>query len=269
MRRILLLSIVFVFGLLGFFAFGKDVPKMAAAVDETDAILKKAFAKSMFGTSQGTATINMLITSSEGHKKERVLLFKALSEKENLLQYLIKFLKPADLKGTAFLVKERKGQLPDQYVYVPAAKTVRRIAAGNATSSFFGSDFIYADLLPYPSDKKDDVSVKKLPDQQLGGQSVYVIEVTPKMAESPYGKLLLYIEKAQSIAAKIDFFDKAGQPLKVLKVRKLKKIEGNFVPVDIEMKNLQTKSSTIITVDNIDPKAKLSPNDFTEAAMQR
>ncbi len=269
MRNFLFLPIVFIFSLLAPAANAKEVIKPAAEVDDTDAILKKAFAKSMFGTSQGSATINMTIISPEGHKKERVLLFKALSEAENQLQYLIKFDKPAELKGTAFLVKERKGQLPDQYVYIPAAKTVRRIAAGNATSSFFGSDFIYADMLPYPTDKKDEVSIKKLPDQQLGGQAVYVIEVTPKMAESPYGKLLIYIEKAKVIASKIDFFDKSNQPLKTLKIRKLKIIEGKLVPVDLEMKNLQTKSSTIITVDNIDSKAKLSANDFTEAAMQR
>lgn len=261
MRNFLFLPIIFMFSLLASVAF--------AAVDDTDAILKKAFAKSMFGTSQGTATINMTITNPEGQKKERVLLFKALNGAENQLQYLIKFDKPAELKGTAFLVKERKGQLPDQYVYIPAAKTVRRIAAGNANSSFFGSDFIYADMLPYPADKKDEVSIKRLPDQVLGGQSVYVIEVTPKMSESPYGKLLIYVEKVHAIASKIDFFDKSNQALKSLRIRKLKTIEGKLVPVDLEMKNLQSKSSTIITVANIDPKAKLSANDFTEAAMQR
>ncbi len=269
MRSFSFLLIVSTLSLSSSFAIAKDAHKAFVTADSADAILKKAFGKSMFGTSQGTASIHMVITSPEGQQKERVILFKARSEAEGQLQYLMKFEKPADLKGTAFLVKERKGQLPDQYVYIPATKTVRRIAAGNATSSFFGSDFIYADLLPYPADKKDQVSVKQLPDQQLDSQSVYVIEVTPKLAESPYGKLLIYIEKAQSLATKIDFFDKANQPLKTLKIRKLQKVEAQLVPVDIEMKNLQTKSSTTITVDNINPKAKLSANDFTEAAMQR
>jgi uncharacterized protein len=197
------------------------------------------------------------------------LLFKALSGIENQLQYLIKFDKPAELKGTAFLVKERVEQLPDQYVYIPATKTVRRIAAGNATSSFFGSDFIYADMLPYPTDKKNTVSTKKLPEQILGGQSVYIIEVTPKMAESPYGKILFYIEKERLRASRIDFFDKSNKPLKTLEIRKFRVIEGKSIPVELEMKNQQTKSSTTITVDDINPKAKLSANDFTEAAMQR
>lgn len=231
-------------------------------------ILKKTFSKAMVGATQGTATLKMILTNASGVKKERTLKFKSIDE-GNLLQFLIKFEKPADVKGTAFLVKERKGQLPDQYIYIPAMKTVRRVAAGNATGSFFGSDFIYADLLPYPEESKKDVEVIKQPDQTLDNKIVYVAQIVPKNAESPYGKLLIFIDKANYVAQKIEFFDRKDKLLKILKALKLEKIAGKLTPVEIQMENVQTKTSTTIIISDINPSAKLTADDFTTAAMQR
>lgn len=234
-----------------------------------DEIAKTAFGQAFVGMTQGSAELRMVITNAQGEKKERSLSFKARRASDGLLQYLIRFLKPQEIKGTSFLVRERKESLPAQYVYLPAKKSVQPIAAGNASSSFFGSDFIYADLLPYPAEKKDEVTLKRLIDAKVGGQDCYMLEISPKTAESPYSRLLVSVQKKEMLPVQIDFFDQQGRAAKVMKVKKLQRVEKKLVPVELEMKSLLAGTKTEIFVDKIDPKAKLGENDFTEAAMQR
>jgi hypothetical protein len=245
-----------------------SVEKRAETGPTADDIAKNTFNKTMMGVAKGTADMRMVIVDAQGAKKERKVSFKTMKSSDGLMRYLIKFESPADIKGTAFLVRERKGQLPDQYTYIPALKTSRRMAAGNASSSFFGTDFIYADLLPYPTDKKNDVVLKRAEDQKVGGQDAYVLEISPKVAESPYGKLKVYVQKDKFVTLQIEFFDKAGALLKVMRVRKLKAIEGQLTPVDIEMK-AQSGSKTELFIENINPKAVLGEDNFTESAMMR
>jgi hypothetical protein len=247
----------------------------AAALAQDDAltvdqIIDKAVAKgNVVGFQTGTATLVMTITDgASGSQKSRTLEIKAMRD-QNLTKSLVKFTKPAEVAGTSFLVIEKKDALPDQYVYVPAAKVVRRIAAGNASSSFFGSDFAYIDLMPLPASERDKVAFKRMADADVGGQMTYVIEAEPKVEGSPYGKLVTYVHREHLIPLKIEFFDPKQKPLKTLRVKKLKKLKGQLVPVEATMTNVQTNSETHLQIVDPNPDAKLSVSDFTEEAMQR
>jgi len=244
---------------------------MAMAEEMTaDQIIDAAVQKgAAIAFQQGTANIQMVITGSNQQQKSRSLTVRAMKDDNNLLKSMIRFDKPAEVAGISFLVIEKKDALPDQYVYVPAAKVVRRVAAGNASSSFFGSDFAFLDLMPMPMSERDKVEFKRLPDAEVGKQPCYVIEAIPKIEGSPYGKLVTYVQKDSMTPLKIEFFDGKKEPLKTLQVRALKKIKGQHVPVDMKMTNHQQGSNTRLTVSDINPDAKLSPADFTEEAMQR
>lgn len=243
-------------------------PAPAAAEPTADQIVEKALNKGAVGFKQGSATLQMNVVSAKGEAKQRTLELKAMRTPDGLLHSMVKFKKPAEVAGIAFLVHEKKDALPDQYVYVPQAKVVRRVAAGNATSSFFGSDFTFGDLMPLPVSQRDKVQITKLADQEVGGQPAYVLEVVPKIEGSPYGKIVAYVQKESLTPLKVEFFDPSQKPLKTLSVKKLKKIEGELVPVELHMESV-SGSRTELVVENPDPKAKLSESDFTEEAMQR
>ncbi len=231
-------------------------------------IVQKALDKGAVGFKEGTATLRMTIVTTKGDAKERTLDIEAMRGDDGMLKSMVKFTKPADVNGTAFLVLQKKDALPDQYVYTPKMKVVRRIAAGNATSTFFGSDFTYGDLMPLPMSTKDKVQIDRLDDSDIGGQPVYVLKVTPKIDGSPYGRVIAYVHKKFLVPLKIEFFDNAGKALKTLRVRKLQKVNGEQVPVDVEMKT-ESGSRTELEIEKINPAAKLTEADFTEEAMQR
>jgi hypothetical protein len=231
-------------------------------------IVEKALSKGAVGFKQGAASIQMTYVSAKGDAKDRSLEIKAMRGADGMLRSLVKFTKPADVNGTSFLVVEKKDALPDQYVYVPKSKVVRRIAAGNASSSFFGSDFTYADLMPLPVSELGKVDLQKLEDGDMGGQPVYVVQVTPKIEGAPYGRLVAHVHKTLLVPLKVEYFDPAGKPLKTLRVKKLQKVEGEQVPVEVEMK-AESGSMTRLILEKVEPNAKLTEADFTEEAMQR
>jgi hypothetical protein len=243
----------------------------AAAAEDLTArqIADKALTKNQVGLQQGTAVLEMTIVSPRNEAKKRTLEVKAMRNDEGLLRSLVRFSKPAEVAGISFLVREKKDALPDQYVYVPAAKVVRQIAAGNAGSKFFGSDFTFGDLMPLPKSELNKVKLQRLDDAEVGKQPTYVIAATPQFEGSPYGKLLLYVHKEHLVPLKIEFFDPQMKLLKVLSVKKLKKIKGELTPVHLLMRNKQEGSRTELQILKPDPDAKLSDADFTEEAMQR
>ncbi len=231
-------------------------------------IIKKATSSGAVSFQEGQAEIEMEITQASGRVRKNTMSLKMRKSKTGLSQTMVRFEKPAAVKGTSFLVRERKDQLPDQFVFVPATKVVRRIAAGNSTRSFFGSDFSYADLMPIPEKEMDKGQIVRLDDEKVGGQDAYVIQMGMP-AEAPYGKVLFYVHQKHLLPVKIAFFDKEKKVLKELLMKKLKKIEGQLVPVEMIMKNVQKGSKTILRVNTINSKAKLTDADFTEAAMKQ
>jgi Outer membrane lipoprotein-sorting protein len=240
----------------------------AAPEPTVDEIVEKALGRGAVGFKQGTASLRMTLTPKKGDPKERSLEVKAMRGEDGMLRSMITFTAPADVNGTSFLVVQKRDALPDQYLYIPKTKIVRRIAAGSATASFFGSDFSYADLMPLPPSDRDKVATEKLADGDVGGQPVYVIAVTPKVDGAPYGKLIAYVHKELLVPLKVEFFDPQQRPLKTMRVKKLQKINGEQVPVEVEMKT-EAGTQTDLVLEKVDSKAVLSEADFTEEAMQR
>ncbi|MBN2359170.1 MAG: outer membrane lipoprotein-sorting protein [Deltaproteobacteria bacterium] len=245
-------------------------PQPAATGADLDAgtIVKKAMARNLLSLT-GTAHAVMKVKSAKGGEKTRDFDAKLLRTKAGMQQVMISFRTPPEVAGTAFLVLERPDGPPDQYLYLPALKKVRRIAAGQATDSFMGSDFSYLDLSPLPAGSSNDVEFKRLPDTEVGGQPVYVVDASMKIAGSPYSKVTTSIHREHFIPLQMEFCDAFGKPLKVLRVTKIKKIDDRLLPVEAEMKNLQKGSSTVLELAEIDLKAKLSEAEFTPEAMQQ
>jgi hypothetical protein len=243
-------------------------PAAPAADMTAEQIIQKAMDKGAVGFKQGSAKLRMTITTSKGEAKERGLQVSAMRGADGLLRSMVRFVTPADVNGTTYLVVEKKDALPDQYVFVPKAKVVRRIAAGTASATFFGSDFTFADLMPLPASAKDQVAIEKLADAEVGGQPVFVLSITPKVEGAPYGRVVTYVHKTLMVPLKIEYFDPQQRALKTLRVRKLQPINGEQTPVDLEMKT-ENGSKTELYLDEVNPKAELKESDFTEEAMQR
>lgn len=260
----------FVSALIYLTAFNVLADTLPQTQSEAEKILLGAYQGAFLGLTNGEASLRLTSGACSGtHKKNRVMSLKLRTDDAGMVSYLIKFLQPSDIRGTAFLVREKKDGFPDQYVYLPAAKLVRSIAAGNSTATFFGTDFLYADLLPAPKNIAEQAVVNKLADQNLSGQGVSVIEITPKVEASPYGKIQVFVNKTQSSLVQIHYYDRSNKKLKTLTVSDYKEFGHRRIPTKLEMKNEQRNTVTVLNIESPKEDIKFTAADFSESAMKR
>src|SRR5574341_1219820 len=144
-----------------------------------------------------TAEMEMRLVDSQGNERVRRLrVYRRHSGKDT--QSLMFFLAPADVKDTGFLTYDydEAGKDDDQWLYLPALRRSKRIASGDKSGSFMGSDFNYSDMTkPY----LDDYEFTLLGEEDAGGARAWRIEAVPKrpaVAESTgYSKAQLWVRQ--------------------------------------------------------------------------
>ena len=201
------------------------------------------------------ARLSMILTDKSGITQNREI---ELFQKEGGKR-LIRFLKPADIKGVTFL------SLPgdEMYIYMPALGKVRRIASHTKNQSFMGSDFSYEDMGGEKFSKESNVKVFK----EEGNN--YLLEVPSTKKDASYSILKMVVNKETFIASKIEFYDKAGRLYKVMTNSSVENVEGKWVAKEIKMENKQNQHTTQLKMIKISFDQNLSDDIFTQRNMQK
>ena len=206
--------------------------------------------------------VKMTIADKRGDERVRTI-FNRMKEYPEGGKSVISFVKPDDVKGTKFLIKENKTGDDDQFLYMPALKKVRRISSSQKSGSFMGSDFSYADM---QSQDPEDGEHTNLGQETLDGVTVYKVQSIPKDgSDAEYSKVIYWVRADDFIPVKGEFYDKRGDLLKVLTVTKIEKdATGRMIPKDTLMKNVQKGSSTRLEVLQQKSDAPIADDFFTE-----
>jgi hypothetical protein len=225
-----------------------------------DAIASKVVRTDTFTWEGARTRVRMVLVEASGSKQERAMEVMGRRDKGQY-QSLVHFTAPADIAGTAFLMLERGKDQAEQYVYLPGLKRTRRIVGREREGSFMGSDFSYADMQRLDSKYAKH---KRLPDEKLGEDAVFVIESTLS-PDSPvaYGKVVTWIRKTDSIALRTRFYDRNDKLLKTLYSRRVKDFEGKPIVIEARMQNQQTNHVTELYIDSIERRDDLSDANFT------
>jgi outer membrane lipoprotein-sorting protein len=241
-----------------------------AKADPTDGLTAEQIAArivqgSAFDWDGAKTRMKMTLVAKDGAKRERALDILA-RRVENRVQTVVRFLNPADVAGTAFLLLEQTDGATDQYIYLPGLHRTRRIVGREREGSFMGSDFTYADLRRADTNGAQN---KRLPDEKIGDTNTFVIESTPKPdIKSPYAKVLTWIRSSDFVPMRTKFFDTKGQLWKTLYARRIGKLEGKPVIMEARMENVQTGSATLLVIDSIERQASLPDSAFTPTALE-
>lgn len=185
---------------------------------------------------------------------------------------LIKFLEPADIRGTGLLSIVEKGKDPDQYVYLPALKKVRRIVGGNRNEPFLGSDFSMADLSAGKGDTRMEYRLDG--EEKCDGTAPCwkIVGEAKKGADREslsYSKIVLRMRKDNSIVMKSEFYNLAGQLEKIMTLEDVRKEGSRWVVNRMRMENALTKHSTVIESEKREA-SKIPPDSmFTPAFLER
>jgi RPA family protein len=211
------------------------------------------------------------LVSRSGATKERKLVRWVLTGTGDLDKILVRFQAPRDVENTGLLTWEAKDGNDDQWLYLPAVRKPKRIAASGKKNRFMGTDFAYEDLRP------EAVSVHRYQvagSETVDGADCWVIEATPaterQAGDSGYSKRRLWVRKDHHLTVKREYFDRQGKLEKVETHRKLVNVAGTVWRAnEIEMHDVQQGTRTLVTVESRSVNRGLKDDFFTETELIR
>ncbi|HHW14412.1 MAG TPA: outer membrane lipoprotein-sorting protein [Firmicutes bacterium] len=207
---------------------------------------------------QQVAVEKMSLINKSGQVRTRELKLWSVGTKKTL----IRFLSPADVKGTGFLTVG-----DDMWLYLPAVGQVRRIAAHMKRGSFMGSDFSYDDI--GTSDYKKDYRPRLLGSDSSVAVPAYLLELAPRTAEAAYGKVKLWVAKEDFVIRRGEFYDRQGTLLKVLTASNVERIDGRPVPRKLIMETVADKHRTILELVEASFDTPIPDSVFTDTYLER
>ncbi|HEV2146497.1 MAG TPA: outer membrane lipoprotein-sorting protein [Longimicrobiaceae bacterium] len=214
----------------------------------------------------------MQLINKRGQKRERQVTWMLKEDAQRNQKALIRFLAPADVRGTGLLSVENPDREDDQWLYLPALRKSRRISAANKSDSFVGSDFAFEDVGPEEMDQYEYRLVREAP---LQGVPVYVVEAVPnndkRRRESGYSRREIFVRKDNFAIARVNFYDKQGELLKTLEARDIRQIPSTrtWRAHTMEMKNQKTGHSTVIVYGDFAVNRGLADDAFSMRELER
>jgi len=193
--------------------------------------------------------LEMVLIDKNGGERLRRLRSWSRDEGEDVHSILF-FMSPADVEDTGFLSYDYDADKDDdQWLYLPALRKTKRIASGDKSGSFMGSDFSYADLTTRDVDRYDWTLMKET---EVRGQPVWQIQGIPnteeEIEETGYTKTIVFVRKDNYVAVRsLSWLEKGGR-LKYMDVKKLEEIDGIWVATEILMTTKKGKATQHKTI---------------------
>lgn len=258
-------------GLLLFCVSSYAISSQAAGLTAEEIVQKSAETDKVQSWSSKT-TMQLLAKNSSERVRESVIYSKLKPDGHDM-QRLIRFTSPADISGTNVLIHEHSGGNDDIWIYLPSMKKVRRLLTSGRKESFIGTDFSYADIT---TPKVHENNHALLRQESLNGVPCFVIESVPKDDDvrkgTGYSKTITWIRQDNLIRVKAELFDLSGALFKVMQVHSVKEIDrqrNKWLMEKVEMLNLQSGHTTIITFNDIRTGADISDKMFSPGRLDK
>ncbi|MFC3853720.1 outer membrane lipoprotein-sorting protein [Salinispirillum marinum] len=212
------------------------------------------------------------------NNRERVRDLRLLTlEEEGVTKGVTFFLSPTDVAGTAYLSYDYDASDDEAWLYLPALKQVRRVAAGDRSGSFMGSDFTYSDLNGTTLEWYD---YRLLSDSEVvDGAPAWLIESTPKpefrdrvLAETGYERSHLWIRQDNFVQVQGQIWVARGGRVKYFSARDLEEIDGIWTAKRIQMittRNGNREHASVFQIHDVRYNEHNDPALFTTQAMQQ
>jgi len=259
-------------GRVGWVALGASLAVLAAARPVTaqpsaEEIMAKAHLAMYYPGDDMRARVTMRLVSRDGKERLRELTMTRRDLQEGGEQrYFIYFHRPPDVREMTFLVWKYPGKDDDRWLYVPALKLVRRIAASDKRSSFAGSDFSYEDV---SGREPEEDTHKLLREEKVGARAAHVMESVPKDPGSvDFERKVSWIDKATWLPLKEEYYDRRGELARLFTAEEIKEIQGFWTVTKRVMKNVQSGHWSEAVYGEVRYNQKLSAELFSERALR-
>jgi hypothetical protein len=239
----------------------------AAGQPAAEEIMTRAHLAMFYPGEDMRARVTLRLVSRDGKERVRELTMSRRDLRDGGEQrYFIYFHRPPDVRDMTFLVWKYPERDDDRWLYVPALKLVRRIAARDKRSSFAGSDFSYEDI---SGREPEEDTHRLLREEPVGERAAYVVESVPKdPASVDFGRKVSWIDRATWLPLKEEYDDRRGELSRVFTAGELREIQGFWTVTRRVMRNVQTGHWSEAVLADVVYDQNLSPDLFSERALR-
>jgi hypothetical protein len=212
------------------------------------------------------------IIDPKGRERVReISMASKLDDNGKTEKRIIRFLAPAEVKGTGMLIYDHDATADDMWIYMPALRKTRRIASGEQNQSFMGSEFSNADLA---APNTEDFSYKIIGNETVDGVECWKIESKPLTQDiaddTGLSKKIMWIGKTDYVSRKTEFYNSDGELSKILTCSDVNKLaEGKYMAGSLLMENELNGRKSSFTLDQMKYNPGVKEDYFTVAYLEK
>jgi outer membrane lipoprotein-sorting protein len=210
-----------------------------------------------------SATVYLTITEKNNSVRNRTISMQTKSYPDGVEKRLIRFVEPADVRGTSMLIFDNKSLADEMWIYLPALKKTRRIVSSEKGKNFMSSEFSNADM---SSPTLSDFKNRHL--QKSGEDNLWIIESVPadddKADEYGYSKKISFISADNYIVKKMEFYDFDNKLFKEIEIKNVQPgTDGRYLVSNMTSRNISNGRSSELKFGNIKMDAVIDDSVFT------
>ena len=182
---------------------------------------------------------------------------------------------PPTVKGTALLSFDYADPTrpDDQWFYLPALRKSRRVALPERGRAFLGTDFSFEDMKRETQLSLGDYAWQAIGEEVVDGHRCFVIEATPideRVArELGHSRVRVRVDAEIWFPRFAEYWELNGSPQKTIRLLDVEKVQDIWTAQRIEAENLATGHRTMLRFRDIDFRAEIPEELFSEAALRR
>jgi len=243
------------------------LPLVQAQQQDAGLIMSKSRDLSLI--SSLNATVNLSITEKNGASRSRTISMTTKSFSNGLEKRFIRFIEPADVRGTSMLVVDNKNQADEMWIYLPALKKTRRIVSSEKGKSFMSSEFTNADMSSPPL---ADFENRHLANSGSGNQ--WIIESIPKDEDIAdqygYSRKVSILDKVKYQFQKMEFYNFDNELFKTIEIKSVFPFQdGKYMIRNMIASNIITERKSEIMFTAINEKVKVEDSFFSLQNLER
>jgi len=218
------------------------------------------------------ATITLRDKRGSDRVRESVSWRKYFGEDKKTLFF---FVSPANIRDTGFLTFDYADPATDddQWLYLPAARKVRRISASDRGDFFVGTDFTFEDIKKESKVSVEDFTFKTLGVENIDGHRCYKVEAVPVDAatakELGYARGISWFDPEIWLSRKTEQYDENGRLLRTILSQNIEQVDGVWIARKVTATTEKTGHSTVFEFSGVDYASPVEDDLFTERSLAR
>lgn len=246
-----------------------------AAFAELGAAEIVAKAHDLEGGEDSISRLSFSLQRRDGSEKKLVytMVWKEYEGKDDVDDKVIFFSEfPPDDKGKSFMVWVYEDKTPDEWMYLPELRMVRKVTHSEGHRHNDEDDdyahSVLSQVVLVPRDPGLD-NHTLLGSEEIDGHSAYVVDSVPKQASKnyPYGKTRRWISKDNFLTERADFYGETGAVEKRL-TTKWKRIGDAWVWEQVVGVDLRTKDRTVLDISDVRLNNNLDDEVFSARTLR-